>query len=341
MPGDQRGVLKTLLISLMLVAALVVGGRWFYNQQLEQRLDGQAQALQRLGGELSYASVALAPNGDIHIDELQLRLPEYAEFLSIERVRVHTGGLIDFHRVALELYNQRLPKSLGLSIEGLRLSPGSAYYRKLIGPVTGTQSRFTTAGCGARSGFSARDLEQMGYTRLVLDSEWHYQLTERGMDLRGEMNTRQMHRLSTRLSLALEMPDRDLTRAGVALLGSRLRALHLTYHDQGLTQRVMNFCQAETGLNAEEFQARHLQAWQEAWHHQGLVAGEDMVEAYRDLLQQPDHWRVGIDPANPLPLGLLLGAAPERWLRQLELSVSVNEVPAVPVELRAIEVEAE
>ncbi|WP_341936906.1 hypothetical protein [Marinimicrobium sp. C2-29] len=333
--------MKTLLISLMLMAALVLGGRWFYEYQLEQRLDGQAQALRRMGGELTYETVTLAPNGDIRVEDLQLRLPEYAEFLSIDRVRVHTGSLIGFHRVAFELYNKRLPEAMGLSIDGLRVSPGSAYYPSLIAPVTGTQSRFTTAGCGARSGFSARDLEPMGYTELVLDSDWHYQRTEGGMDLRAEVNTRQMHSLSTHLSLALQMPDRNLTRAGVALLGSRLRSLHLTYHDQGLAPRVMNFCQAETGLDASGFLARHLQAWQEAWNHQGLVAGEDMVDAYRQFLQQPDRWRVDIDPASPLPLGLLLGAAPERWLRQLELSVSVNEAPKVPVELRAIAGDAE
>lgn len=333
--------MKTLLISLMLLTALVLGGHWFYNYQLEQRLDGQAQALQRLGGELTYGSVILAPNGDIRIDELQLRLPEYTESIRIDRVRVHTGSLIGFHRVAFELYNKRLPEALGLSIDGLRLSPGSAYYPALIAPVTGTQSRFISAGCGVRSGFSADELKQMNYTGLVLDSAWNYQLSEGGMDLRAEVDTRQMHTLSTHISLALQMPDRNLTRAGVALLGSRLRDLQLTYRDKGLAPRVINFCQAETGLNASGFKARHLQAWQEAWNRQGLVAGDEMVDAYRHFLKQPDRWRIEIDPANPLPLGLLLGAAPERWLRQLELSVSVNEAPAVPVELRAIEVEAE
>lgn len=332
--------MKTLLISLMLMAALVLGGRWFYEYQLEQRLDGQAQALQRLGGELTYEAVTLDPNGDIRIDELQLRLPEYAESVSIDRVRLHTGSLIGFHRVALELYNKRLPEALGLSIEGLRLSPASAYYRRLIGPITGTQSRFTTAGCGPRSSLSARDLKQMGYTELVLDSDWHYQLTEGGMDLRVEVETRQMHTLSTHLSFELQMPDRNLTRASVALLGSRLRDLHLTYQDQGLTEQIMNFCQTETGLNASEFQSRHLQAWQLAWNHQGLVAGDEMVDAYRQFLQQPDRWRIDIDPANPLSLGLLVGAVPERWLRQLELSVSVNDAPSVPVELMVIEGDA-
>lgn len=325
--------MKTLLISLLLLAALVLGGRWFYEYQLEQRLDGQAQALQRLGGELTYETVTLAPNGDIRIEDLQLRLPEYSESLSIDRVRVHTGGLVGFHRVAFELYHKRMPEALGLTIDGLRLSPGSAYYPSLIAPVTGTQSRFTAAGCGARSGFSAGDLEQMGYTELELDSKWHYQLTEGGMDLRAEVNTRQMHTLSTHISLALQMPDRTLTRAGVALLGSRLRDLHLRYQDQGLTQRAMDFCQSATGLNASEFLARHLQAWQEAWNHQGLVAGEDMVDAYRQFLQQPDRWRVDVDPANPLPLGLLLGASTERWLRQLELSVSVNDAPAMSLDV--------
>src|SRR5690554_5152264 len=113
--------MKRLLLGLLLALAVVaLGGHYYYERQVEKRVEAAARTVSQMGGHLAYREVAIALNGDIRVDDLEVRIPGLPSTISIERVALHTGGITALHQLAMDARNQRVPPALGFSVDGLR-----------------------------------------------------------------------------------------------------------------------------------------------------------------------------------------------------------------------------
>lgn len=314
--------MKKVIIGLILLAAVVLlGGHYYYAQQIGQRLDRAAMVVSGMGGELEYRDIKITLNGEVRIEGVFFQVPGMGGALNVDRVAVHTGGPLGVHSLAMDIRDQQLPKTLGVSFEGVRfpLSSGAA-----MSPVG--FGAFTAAGCGERAGFGTSELVQMGYSGLVMDARVDYQFIGGGQLLNITVDSlfRDMHRTEVSMELSLGAPSLNAMAVGMAASNAELLGLNIDYQDRGYAKRVIDFCQNQTDLDRQAFIAHHLEAWQQMWERQGFVAGPTMIQAYRNFLAEPDQLSLSIQPSGELTMDELARSSPEMMLYQLRTTLSVN-----------------
>ncbi len=328
--------MKRILIGLLFIVAVVaLGGHYYYERQVEKRVESGARLLGQMGGTLDYREVAIALSGDIRIEDILLRVPGMPTSVSIDRVSLHTGGLLGVHRLAMDAREQMLPTRLGLSLEGIRIPLSSVTQ----GSNTSIADDFAAAGCGDRNSFSALDIVNMGYSEFVMDTRVDYQLVGSGELLSITIDTlmRDMHNTRVELELSLGAPSRHASAVAMSASSAQVLNVVIDYQDKGYAQRVMDFCTEDTGLDREAYLAQHLYAWQESWKHYGLMAGPQMTEAYQQFVANPDELSVQIKPYGGLEADDLTGLSPELLLQYLQMQVAVNQNSMVPLDLTVMD----
>lgn len=316
------------LFALLLVALLVTAGSYFfYLHQVEKRIEQVARQFSQVGGKLEYRDVLIALNGDIRIEDLFVRMPGRPLAFEIDRIALHTGGVMGVHSLARETRENRMPRELGLSVEGLTLS-----LSRLAG--RGTQL-FSADGCGEREGFSEADLREMGYTDLVTDLSLNYRLvggaTQVVFDLEAQM--RRMVGLNLNLELALDSPSRNMGAVAMAMRSARLLYSTLEYRDLGWAERVSEFCTRVAGTDREAYRAARLEAWDQLWLELGFEPAPELTEEYRAFVQQPRRLRLTLDPRVDLGASDLATRPPRQLLPYVSLKAAANDRPLIPVEL--------
>ncbi|WP_027329738.1 hypothetical protein [Marinimicrobium agarilyticum] len=314
--------MKRFLVGLIiLVAVVLLGGHYFYAKQIGKRLDRAAMVVSGMGGELDYRDIKITLDGEVRIEGLFFQVPGMGGALNVDRVAVHTGGPLGVHSLAMDIRDQQLPKTLGVSFEGVRfpLSSGAA-----MSPVG--FGAFTAAGCGDRNGFGTSELVQMGYSGLVMDARVDYRFIGGGQLLNVTVDSlfRDMHRTEVSMELSLGASSLNAMAVGMAASNAELLGLTIDYQDMGYAKRVFEFCQKETELDRQAFIAQHLEAWEQMWQRLGFVAGPTMTQGYRNFLAEPDQLSLSIEPNGELSMDELSRSSPEMMLYQLRTTLSVN-----------------
>ncbi len=328
--------MKRILIGLLIVLAVVaLGGHYYYERQVEKRVENAARLIGQMGGNLDYREVSIELSGDISVEDIALRVPGFPVAISIDRAAVHTGGVLGVHRLALDAREQRLPTGLGVSFEGIRIPLSSVTQANGSDAVDG----FSAAGCGDRRDFSALDIVNMGYSEFVMDTRIDYRLVGDGELLSVTIDTlmRKMHNTRVELDFSLGAPSRHAPAVLMAMRNAEILAVAIDYQDMGYAQRIMEFCTEDTGMDRATYVAQHLDAWQDIWKHYGLVAGPEMIKAYEQFVANPDELRLRLKPHGSLYAEDLSSLSPELLLQYLQIQVSVNQGALAPLDLRVMD----
>lgn len=328
--------MKRLLLGLLLALAVVaLGGHYYYERQVEKRVEAAARTVSQMGGHLAYREVAIALNGDIRVDDLEVRIPGLPSTISIERVALHTGGITALHQLAMDARNQRVPPALGFSVDGLRVPLASVTQENGIS-VT---DQFAAAGCGGRDRFSALDLVKMGYSEFVMDNRVDYRLVGGGelLNITLLTATRGMNDVRVELELSLGAPSRLAPAVALAMRNAELLNVRVEAQDQGYARRIIGFCTEQTGLGREAFLAQHLSAWEDVWHRFGLMAGPSTLEAYEQYLNNPDRLLLQARPSARLKASEWAGLSPDMVLNYLSMEVGVNGRAPQPLDIQVMD----
>lgn len=314
---------------LLVVLAVTVIGYFYYLNQWQKQVDEIARQVSMLGGELEYRDITLNLQGDVSLESVFLKVPMQPMVVRMDRLAVHTGGLMGVYQLDMNVKNRRLPETLGLSFEGVRMS---------LSTLTDSASdsefhRLTAAGCGERAVFTEADYRAMGYREWVMDLHASYRVLGSGAQLQFTTQThmQEMYDLDITVTMGLGAASRQLEAIAEALSKIQFIEAQMEYRDRGFAERVADFCSEETGQSREEFIAGHLQDWQTAWEDAGLSPGEDVLQAYAQFLQQPDRLRFDITPTPGFNPGYMVQLEPIAWLQFLNIELAVNDQQAVPV----------
>lgn len=332
---------RFLVGGLLVVAVVVFGGNYYYGRQVEKHLDEAAGLMAVMGASLEYDGTSITLGGDIRVNGI--RLHAQGERLEVDRLVVRTGSVLGVHHLAMDIRNERLPDQLGLSIEGMRLPLAGSRYRMLDSLMNeGGEGSFAAAGCGQRTEFSARDLINMGYSALVMDSHMDYRLIGGGelMELTFNTHSHNMNDIALKTEFSLGARSTAMQDIAMAMTRAQLQAVNLEYEDRGYANRVIDFCQEETGLSREAFLEQHLEAWQDVWKMVGLEAGPNLVTAYREFLQKPRHIGVSLTPRGRLGLEQMANTSLELLMYQLQIALEVNRQPAGRFDLAVMDQDA-
>lgn len=331
--------MKRLLVAIAAIAVLMFSANYYYARQAEKHLDTLVQVMNRMGAFFNYSGVTVTLGGSVRIDDIILSVPGLEDTLYIDRAVLRTGSVFGVHKLVMDSRNQRIPAQLGVSVEGMRVPLRGESYRQMSA-LGAAGDKLTVAGCGDRTHFSADDLAAMGYgDSLMMDSHMDFRLVNDGGWFEVEVRTQaeDMHEVVAKLDVSLNAASRDAADVGIAMVNGSLHEVALDYFDRGYVSRVLKFCQQEAGLSRQEFLARHLEAWQEAWNRQELVAGESMVAAYRQFLEQPEHFGISARPAADMTMMGLQSLDPELMLYQFQTRLTVNQAAAGRMDLTVMD----
>lgn len=319
--------MKRVLVGLATIVVVVLGSNYYYLTQVEKHLDTAARTIRAMGGDLEYTDVSITLGGDVQVDKLRLVLPGLKESMIVDRIALHTGSIFGVHQLAMDLRKSRLPERLGFSLEDAYLPVGGEAYRQSNLLALEPIEHLLTAGCGDRTALSEKDLANMGYGDLVTaDSEQEYRIMNNGqwIEVESKSTIEGMNEFVVKVDFSLNATSRDLNAIGAAVANIQLGKMSVEYQDKGYLQRLVDFCQKESGLPRAEYLTQHLEAWEQTWENYGFTAGDNLVTAYRQLMENPGQFRIDTRPIDYFGLQELTNTSPEllpyRFLTDLEIN---------------------
>lgn len=324
-------MIRRLMGFLVVALAVVAAGYFYYLHQWQQQVDSFAHQIRMLGGELDYSAIAINHHGEASLKDVYLKVPLQPIVVRVDRVVVHTDGLLGLYYLERDSRRERLPDTLGFSLEGLHLGLSNLIGQAHVSPL----QPWLTAGCDGQ-GFSEDDYRAMGYREWVLDLHANYQLESvgAGWSLKAETLLQDAYSLGLEIQLALDAASPQLEHIIAALPQARFTQASMDYSDKGLLARMETYCLQQKELKREDYFSAQLQYWQSAWNTLGATPAEDFKQAYHQFLQQPQQWRWSMIFTPPFGLAELMQDTPSRWLEQATLTATVNRKKPLPVDLQ-------
>jgi hypothetical protein len=319
--------MKRLLFILVAIVLLVLGSNYYYLHQIKKTLASAVEAARAMGGNLEYKDVNITLGGDVEIHKLRITVPKMEDTLIIERLALKTGGILGVHWLAIDARKDRMPAQLGLSIEGFQLLIGSEFYKQ-TNPLTRELSEsLLLAGCGEQDKISDQTLLKMGYGDFVdVEIQLEYRLMNEGQWLEFETRTllKDMGTFSSKVDFSLNAKSRDVAALSQVAASARLHDLVIDYKDAGYIKKLFEFCQQESGLAQSEFLNQHMEAWKQALADHGFAAGENLVAAYRQFIEQPDQFGITAKPTEDFGFDRLATITPALLPYQFITDMQVN-----------------
>ncbi|MFW5926745.1 MAG: hypothetical protein ACOCSR_01730 [Wenzhouxiangella sp.] len=318
--------MKKLIVGIVVLLPLAaLAAHFYFTSRLEQQVEEIAGQV-AMFGSLEWDDVSIHPRGEASISGLNFAPHMAGEELRIARISIAAPNYLALLRSTAELDEERLPEELGLSLHGVRI-PLTGPAVELVEAEFGSGLPYESAGCGNRTtGFSARDLEAMGYRELDVSLDLSYRLIGNGesMALSASTRTREVSAVEFDLEVHLGSGSRDLDLLARAWSMARLIEAEVHYRNLGFREAINAFCAARNDMDRAHYREHHLNQWIEAWSRDGLVPADDLVMAYREFLERPESVRIDLRPERQVPLSSFNRVSREELFDKLDPDISIN-----------------
>lgn len=321
--------MKRVLTAVLVIIGGAIATNYYFAYKIEQQLKAATQTIQALGGFLSYSGVDVTLGGNIEIDNVLLTAPGMDDKLVIKRILVRSGSFFGVQSLASDIRNSRVPKQLGLSFQGMQIPfDNSAYndYRQINALPSEGEQGLLLAGCGGNL-FSKSGYQKMGYGDiLAMDSKIDFRVMNEGQWIEVDVHSviDDMYEMGVSLDLTLNAKSRDIAALGLAGTGATLNKMVMDYQDRGLVRRIIDFCSNASKLPADQFLTKHADAWLAAWKNMGVNPGENLLTAYRQFIQKPEHIQFTIKPLTEFKLTEMANMEADRFPYLFRTSLKVN-----------------
>ncbi|MCP8900473.1 hypothetical protein [Gilvimarinus xylanilyticus] len=315
------------LILLVLAAAVLLGGRWYYIAQVEKQLDKAASAIAPFGGRLEYRKVDISHTGVLSVEGLHASVPGAGAELNVERISLDTGSLTGIHKLATTFKKQRFPETLTLSLEGM-VMPVTAANTTAMHPFGFPgMGPFLAAGCGERNRLSPVDYSNMGYQDPVFDTQIEYRAVGGGelITLKTVSEAPNLHQSQLSAEFSLGANSLSFTDMAQAVPQMRLLEASLHYHDLGFYPRLLSFCEQQAQLSRTAFIELHTEQWLETWYGLGLQAGPNTEQAYSAFIANPKQFALHVEPSQDFAMDSLNLSSLGQLLYRLRANIIVND----------------
>jgi hypothetical protein len=286
----------------LLVAAVVVGVGGFFGAKLyvQNKAAGDLDALlaqARPFVAIEYEQVVATIRGELRIENVTIRLPQFDDALTADSVGVLTPGfpfLLGFDRQELEF-----PEYLGLALTGLRVNTDADFMRTLdeLHETQVAAIELTPADhCAATYGMTPAALKRLGFNEVVMDLHASVRTVATHFVVELGAQIEEMYELD--VELTLEGPDPTAMVRGERPL---LVAARLDYVDRSLNDRIVRHC-AEQQVTREDVIAAQVREIQALARDNGMELDAPLLEPYMDFLQGKQRFTLISAPPRPIDL---------------------------------------
>lgn len=294
---------------LLIVVVAVAVGFAFVQYKITSSVSDGLESIKRTTApfiRMEYGDVSTTWSGNIEVTDLRFVSLRNNEEIVADKIGLNTGNLWVLMNLQDKLRENKIPDRLEFSIEGLVADMEFMTNLQNTAVTDSLYTKLETAGCNGRSRFSRRDINAMGFDRLVLDMTMGYQLSEGGTRLR--FTNRMLFRdlMAVSLDMVVDRPN-SINEAGLTAetaSSMSLSSARIGIEDHGQLDRMLELCAGETGMTTAEYQTHHMEAWVAEWQKMGLKPSESFVEVYRDYIGNPGSTLIfEMEPFPALDLG--------------------------------------
>lgn len=316
---------KLLLIALIGLALVVLGSNSFYAWQIEKKLDEVSSALAATGVSIEHAGVEINYSGELSLNHLVLRLPAMGAELRAERAIIPGNDWLSIHSLAADIRAHRFPESLDVVLSGISISRISKEN------TFDALNELSVQACGQRSRFTYPDLVAMGYPNPRKDMRLQFEFIGETHALRFFISEYAdfVREFELRTDITLNAASRDIDDLRTALNIAQVQGIRFHYRDLGFNERMLSFCEDESGYGRETLIQQHIAGVQNilAQKH-GLNLGINVADAYRRLLRGEKELDLMLRPHASLSYKQLVNLDADVLLSRLsgDLNIKNNSV---------------
>lgn len=313
------------LAYLLTAVAVVIGSVsayvWYDTRAQINRLIAAVQPL----AAVHYDNLRTSLRGNATVNDLVITPNELDDEIRIAAIQFDSFNLFSLFNTNHALSQNRLPKSMALSLRGMQLN----LYGDLLRHAYKTAEQAQTVSytrCGKVTLLGPREFGMMGYNVLHVDLDLVYNFDEprQTLNITLALGLREMLSVSLETALQLDTATLDVTELTQSL--PKLVKLALTFRDASLNERRQRFCAEQTGLPLERYLEEQELHFNDTLRSQGITLGPGLAAAYHDFLQH-GHFMFSLKPAEPLVINDLPWRQPDTLRRLLQPQLTVNQQP--------------
>jgi len=287
----------------LVVAVIVLGvggyfGAKFYVQyKTAQDLDAVLTQARPMV-DIAYENVVATLSGELRVESVTIRMPQFDDAVTIESVGLQTPGfmfLLGFDQRKLEM-----PEHLGVVLTGVRMSADADFMRELdAAQATKARSVELTPAdkCATSYGFTPAALRELGYDELVVDIGMNFRREGSQLVVGFGADVEDMYGVDVELTLAGISDPTALARGVRPLLaGGRI-----DYVDRSLNDRIMKYC-TELEVTPEDVIAAQLREVHTLARDYGMELDALIIQPYTDFLLGKQRFTLIAQPPRPVDL---------------------------------------
>ena len=287
----------------LLIAVVVLGvggyfGAKFYVQYKTAKDLDAVLAQARPQVDIRYENVVATMDGELRVEGVTLRVPQFDDELTIDSIGLHTPGflfLLGFDQTKLEM-----PERLGVAVTGIRFDVDSAFMRELeqSSAVAARKIELTPADqCATSYGFTPAMLRDLGYHELVVDFRMSFERQGSQLAIAFGADVEDMYDIDVALTLDGVADPTELARGARPLLvGGRV-----DYVDQSLNRRIIKYC-TELDITPEDVLAAQLREAHDLARDSGMELDAMIIQPYTDFLLGKQRFTLIAQPTKPVDL---------------------------------------
>jgi len=166
--------IRTLAIVLVAVPLLAYGSvKLYLNSRIDDLMTRLAEGPLRPVATLRWGDIETTLSGEASVHDIRLDLRRPADTITIERITYDTPNIWYLMRDLGDVQNNRVPSSLHLRTEGVRLDLYGELTEQLEQVIN--ELNLDLAGvsklCGGRLFMGPRELRDMGYDAVIFDAD--------------------------------------------------------------------------------------------------------------------------------------------------------------------------
>ncbi len=324
--------IRTLAIVLVAVPLLAYGSiKLYLHSRIDDLMTRLAEGPLRPVATLRWGDIETTLSGEASVHDIRLDLRRPADTITIESITYDTPNFWYLMRDLGDVQNNRVPASLHLRTEGIRLDLYGELTEQLEQVIN--ELNLDLAGvsrlCGGRLFMGPRELRDMGYEAVVLDADAGFDIDDITEEFTWSVQ------LAARNAFAIQLKSTIDGFLGTPLQDQvptphkpRVGPMRVRVADRGYVERMVTYCArlSEMGIGEyiQEEASQPAAYFANLW---GIVPGPGLREAYRRYLADPRDIEVSLSwPEDVTPDGLAL-FKPEDIPQMLDLQVKVNGEP--------------
>ena len=321
--------MKKLIIWAVLIIGIGYGGAKLYlHHEVEKSVD-QAVRMARVFADISYERVASTITGELTVEGIRVKMPQYRDELVIDSVGIDTPSFLSLLALSdiASSGGNKMPDRIAFLVDGVHVPIAADYFRDIY--EFSVQARGVelvdldvdeAAKCTGRYGFSPGTLSALGYTEQDFSMRVSLDNDDREFSFNILADVADMWAVDATVKLAGDMMTQMM---GGGAARARLSDLEIVYTDMSLNSRVRKLC-TEKGLSPDEVLAAQLETFKFYGESNGIVFDEFILDPYREFLEGKSTLKITAQPNSPVAMSQLSLYKPSDVPALLNLAASVE-----------------